>query len=145
MCPVVTSSTSIVTSECLIPLKLLSLKVHAAENKNILNWVTENELNMSHFFIKKSSDTRNFTEAGKVVAKNQAGRNTYSFNDLFPVDTIIYYWLKQVDQNESFTCSDIQKIKTGRYLQLLLAPQPCNRLYNFQPGNLKGPYCNQDL
>ena len=63
---------------------------------------------------------------GKVLATNNAGNaNTYSFKDIQSVNGTVFYKLKQVDRDEKFTYSPVQKITVaGIENNLTVWPNP---------------------
>jgi hypothetical protein len=77
-----------------LPLDLLDFSGFSLENdknalvkheategaKNVLNWQTANETNVSHFTIERSFDGKTFEEIGNVTAKNRAA--DYEFTDV---------------------------------------------------------------
>lgn len=90
-----------------VPVQLVSF---TAQNKTIsvlLNWKTENELNLSGFEVQRSEDGIHFSGIGRVAAYNTPGTHQYNLTDGLPLKGISYYRLKQVDLNGSFVYSNI--------------------------------------
>jgi hypothetical protein len=113
-------------SSGLLPLQLISFSGTTYKNDALLTWVTENELNSSHFDIDFSSDGIIFTKLATVIAKNSAGKNQYSFTHFSPQDNILYYRLKQVDADAKFNYSHTLKLTLNRPMQLVLYPNPAS-------------------
>jgi hypothetical protein len=80
-----------------LPIKLTSFYAVSNENVNVLNWVTETEVNNDLFILQKSYDAINFEE---VEVLNGAGNSVRSIKyeavDLAP-QKLTYYRLTQVD------------------------------------------------
>ena len=78
----------------------------------MLNWVTADEKDFSAFEIQKSTDARSFEKVGAVTAKltNGSHLNAYTFYDENASEPAIYYRLKMIDTDGSFTFSRIISI-----------------------------------
>ncbi len=82
----------------LLPLKFISYSVSipllgGARGGLITNtWQTTNEINVSHFNIQRSTNGKDFTTIGKVVAQNKI-TNEYTFLDSPPLEGlgVVYY------------------------------------------------------
>lgn len=96
----------------ILPVNFISFSVFKnEENQAELTWKTTNEINNNYFEVLRSIDGVNFSVVGKVLANNNAGNiNTYSFKDIQSANGTVFYKLKQVDKDEKFTFSNIQKI-----------------------------------
>ena len=138
-----------------LPLHLLSFSGKKLNSAIQLNWVTENEINTSHFEIERSTNAIAFTKNGIVAAFNSSGRNEYTFTDMQPLNGINYYRFKQTDKDGRFTYSAIIKIvNDASQLQFTLSPNPANNFINIiYPGtkeivnisiyNMQGRLINQ--
>jgi len=82
-------------------------------NSGLLTWVTEQEINSSHFEIERSDDAVKFETRGSVnSAGNSSSRLTYTYTD--PISAtfkIVYYRLKMVDLDGKYNYSKIIAIK----------------------------------
>jgi uncharacterized delta-60 repeat protein len=111
----------------LLPLHLLSFSGKKVNSTIQLNWITENEINTSHFEIERSANAIAFTKTGIVASFNSSGRNDYTFIDIQALNGINYYRLKQTDKDGGFTYSAIIKIvNDANQLQFTLSPNPAN-------------------
>jgi hypothetical protein len=85
-----------------------------ADNTALLKWETTNEINTSEFIVERSLDGHSFQPIGTVVAVGNSGTNNkYSFIDYNASrqsSSVIYYHLKMVDKDGSYTFSDIVTI-----------------------------------
>jgi len=93
-----------------LPLRLISFNAMPQnDNTTSLYWNTSNELNTRHFVIERSSDGSAFTSIASVFAQGRANNNYNSSVD-DPTTGIVFYRLKIVDNNGSFTYSPVIKI-----------------------------------
>jgi hypothetical protein len=97
-----------------------------------LNWATSMEKNVSHFSIEKSTDGRNYSEAGIVFAAgNSSNLIKYSFTDN-NIDasnaTVIYYRLRSIDYDGSSELSQVRSIRLSKEnakgVSILAYPNP---------------------
>lgn len=96
------------SSDETLPIVLTSFISLEKEGFIQLNWATASEENSSYFEVQSSSDGKSF----KMIGRKEAAGNSniiinYSFNDISPIEGIIYYRLKQVDYDGKFTYSNI--------------------------------------
>jgi hypothetical protein len=93
---------------------LLTFKGSLQNSTTLLEWKTANEINTSNFAVERSTDGRNFQQIGTVTAIGNAGiTNKYSYTDydvMRQSSSIVYYRLKIVDIDGSYTYSDIVTI-----------------------------------
>lgn len=111
------------------PLHLISFSAKADGTNAVLNWVTDNEVNTSHFSIEKSVDGVVYVEIGVVNAKgNTTTQSNYSFVDTKPTafNKPVYYRLKMVDNDGSAKYSNIVSItlKNTKPFDLSVYPNP---------------------
>ncbi|HUR64771.1 MAG TPA: PKD domain-containing protein [Chitinophagaceae bacterium] len=111
-----------------LPLLLTSFKAYKQNADVMLKWNTENEQNSSHFIIERSSDGMNFQPIGTVHARNLS-QDQYTYPDLvsrLPVRPTgyLYYRLKMVDNDNSFTYSPIARISLSTNNLITVGPNP---------------------
>ncbi len=109
-----------------LPLTLLNFTATQQTNSIVTNWQTTNEVNVSHFTVQRSTNGSNFTDLGNVTA---TGGGNYSYNDdLSTINTqppTIYYRLKMVDKDGSFTYSKVVSVSlTTHYSSFNIYPNP---------------------
>jgi len=100
-----------------LPVKLTSFTATLNSNKVDLKWITESEINTSHFVVERSTDGTNFSEAGIVFAYGTATDKTnYSFPDNISNITapVIYYRLKSVDNDGKSQYSETRIIRLSK-------------------------------
>jgi Family of unknown function (DUF5689)/Secretion system C-terminal sorting domain len=92
-----------------IPVELLSFTGQWIDKQTVkLNWVTSSELNADYFGIERSVNGKDFKAINKIkAAGNSVQQNDYVFNDDLAnnQEKILYYRLKQVDENGDFKYS----------------------------------------
>ncbi|MEP7254606.1 MAG: PQQ-dependent sugar dehydrogenase [Ferruginibacter sp.] len=97
----------ITTNTIYVPLKLLQFTGKAFTGYNDLKWKTTNEQNMSHYEIEFSSDGIKYNNAGRINAINSTVENNYSFQHPMNFFTKLFYRLKSVDKDGSYTYSNV--------------------------------------
>jgi hypothetical protein len=106
--------TGIYVDPSIIPVELESFTATANDKKINLNWVTATELNNSGFEIEKSTDNLIWNKIGFINGKGTTTEKSYySFDDNNPTNGKLYYRLKQIDYDGTFTYSSIVAINFG--------------------------------
>lgn len=93
-----------------LPLDLLTFKGSLQNNATQLEWETTNEKGTALFSVERSIDGHDFQQIGTVAAKDNSVKNKYSFWDYDAThqsSSLLYYRLKMIDKDGSFTYSDI--------------------------------------
>ncbi len=90
-----------------VPLKLISFSGERKAGVTYLNWTTVDEQNVDRFEIQRSNNGTDFITIGNVAARNLSSIQTYSFNDPFALDGIVYYRLRLVDVDAKFSYSQV--------------------------------------
>ena len=107
-----------------LPVTLKSFAVSLQNNKPLLAWVTTNEVNMNKYVIERSTDAKNFTAVTSIAAKNKAGENSYSYTDISSLNGTVWYRIKMVDNDGSYTYSNAQPVSVKGILQLIIKGNP---------------------
>jgi hypothetical protein len=114
-----------------LPLKLLNFTAALNKNEVNLEWTTASEMNVSHFEVEKSTDGKNFNEAGKVLAHgNTTVKMNYSFTDISDntQSDIVYYRLRSVDIDGKAEYSETRIIRLNKLprnnITVLTYPNP---------------------
>lgn len=111
-----------------LPLLLTSFRAWKQQSDAVLRWTTENEQHVSHFVVERSLDGVQFTEAGRVNARNQP-TDQYQFTDyvsrmpLRPTGNL-YYRIRMTDQDGSYTYSAVALVPFGKDIRLSFGPNP---------------------
>jgi hypothetical protein len=98
-----------------LPSTLVNWKAALIKNKVQLNWSTTIERNADYYIIEKSTDGKNFTEAGRVDAGiNSENRKDYSFTENAGINEgIVYYRLKSADLDGKRRFSDVIAVRVA--------------------------------
>ena len=112
-----------------LPVKLLSFTGNSTPKGNVLNWTTASEENNQFFCIQRSNNGNQFSPIGVV---NGHGTSTnlqnYSYTDSSLSINVVYYRLKQTDNDGKYTYSPIIRIvSANRDIQeVIIYPNPSN-------------------
>jgi hypothetical protein len=129
-CPFVKSKLVTVDENCILPIYLSSFTGENEGNTNHLYWVTEQEINSSHFEIERSNNAIDFYYIGRANANET---NPYEFIDEVPLVGDNYYRLKMIDLDGSYSYSKIINIKTElNKLNFMLFPNPINDILTYR-------------
>lgn len=98
-------------SNAILPTKITDFSVLNKENTNILNWKSENEINVKQFNIQHSINGKDFETVGTVAANKQVN---YSYKHYgFINSTNHYYRLQIIDKDGSIAYSNILKLQAS--------------------------------
>jgi hypothetical protein len=101
-----------ICSPIILPINLLFFKGYCNNQKNVLEWMTDSEVNNSYFTIEKSTDGQSWYIVGTVDgAGNSLATIHYSLIDTTHNETTTYYRLKQTDINGNYQYKDIISVK----------------------------------
>ena len=90
--------------------------VKKVKDKIVLNWITGNEKNLSHFTVERSFDGLNFSDAGIVFTNDNVDiMEQYSFKDVLRSNSkgVVYYRLKLAGSNGQIEYSVVRKVRIG--------------------------------
>jgi hypothetical protein len=93
-----------------LPVQLTNFTATANDNHVLLSWTTASELNNKGFEVERSSDGNKFEYVGFVKGKGTTQRtNSYNLTDkdAFNRSNLLYYRLKQIDFDGSYSYSNI--------------------------------------
>ncbi len=106
-----------------LPVRWISFEGRLNEQKQaILTWKAE-ETNLSHYEMERSSNAMNFHISGTIKAGG-AGSRQYRFADPAPVTGTVYYRIRQIDTDGSFSYSKIISLTSAGLNKLLAYPNP---------------------
>ncbi len=98
---------TITVESTVLPVTLVSLSGQLQQNKTLLHWTAQNEINFSRYEVERSTDATQFSSIGQVNAQGSISTVNYNFTDnVLPKTSIIYYRLKMIDQDGSFRYSN---------------------------------------
>lgn len=109
-----------------LPVTFSTVKASQKNSGVQVEWVTATEINVSRYSIEKSTDGRNFKEAGTVTAKGYSTAATsYSWFDAAPATGVNYYRVKSVDLDGSVKYTGVMRVVTGKgSAGINIAPNP---------------------
>jgi hypothetical protein len=110
-----------------LPVKLVSFDAQKNNTAALLQWTTANEINFDRFEIESCANGINkFITTGTVMANNSV---KYFFTDVnaFAKSTLVYYRLKLIDKNGSFSYSNIVAVNFNDKLPVIIRPAVVKR------------------
>lgn len=123
----------------ILPTKITSFTISSKENANLLNWTSENEINVLQFNIQYSTNGKDFETVGTVAANKQVN---YSYSHSgFANATNHYYRLQIIDKDGSIAYSNIMKLQVSKKTNnLKIEAYP-----NITKGNVTGIISNDKV
>lgn len=98
-------------------MKLTAIVATKVKNDVQVGWSAATEINSSSFDIERSVDGANFIKAGTALSNNNINGSAYSFTDLYAALLLnsgtLYYRLKMIDMDGSFSYSPVVIVKLG--------------------------------
>lgn len=108
-----------------LPVSLLSFAAEAAGTTHLIKWVTTSEVNTKMFEVQRSTNGRDFVAAGNSIASKGVGSGAaYSFTVAQTWQGNNFYRLKMVDNDGSFTYSNIVLLTNMTAIQVSVYPNP---------------------
>ena len=94
-----------------VPVTITNYELRVTNEKQVVNsWVATNEINVSHYNIQRSTNSKDFETVGTIKAIG-SGANSYSFTDMaptpYPLNGVVYYRLQMVGKDGSLSFSKI--------------------------------------
>jgi hypothetical protein len=116
------------TVATVLPVKLLSFDAVSLDKSVLLNWKTSDEVNHNHFEVERSIDGNTFSKTAIVLdgIANGTTKN-YELKDdvsLLQDKAVLYYRLKQVSKDGSFTYSNILVVRFTSVSNVLMQVSP---------------------
>lgn len=113
-------------SQFVVPVEYLqTLRAEAHKQGVLLTWISETELNASHYTLEKSRQGEDFSELVKIQAE---GAGLYRFIDTDVLPGLNYYRLKQFDRDGTFSLSAIVPFTEKETIKIF--PNPTFDLIN---------------
>jgi len=112
-----------------LPIKFLSFNAKNINDNGVLNWAVANENAQTKLYqLERSNDGRNFSTIASINPKYNGSNNTYDYTDFnlksIKSEGVIFYRVKEIDQDNKFVYSYIQPVKLNNKLALYLSPNP---------------------
>lgn len=109
----------------LLPVELLDFVGLRKNNSVELKWITSSELNNKGFEIQRSTDGLNWKAIDFIQGNGDSKKATYyHYSDKTVVNEKNYYRLKQVDETETYTFSEIIEISSDKDSEMVVYPNP---------------------
>jgi hypothetical protein len=130
---------NLTTAGTILPISLMNFSAALQDTKAFLTWQTASEINSDYFNVQRSTDGLNFSTIGKIAAaKNSISVNAYNYVDAFNENqqqtNNLYYRLQEIDQDGSFTYSDVRTINLPQKNSIVYPNPATNTLF------LRWPY-----
>jgi hypothetical protein len=106
--------------EGVLPVKLTSFNAAIINKKTVLNWMVENEVNLKQYEIEFSNNGVDFSNVGVLKAINTS---SYSF-EFSNLNERQYYRLKMIDNDGTFSYSNIVSLFKKGIVELAVYPNP---------------------
>lgn len=114
-----------------LPVELLSFSAEYAGEAHLLQWSTAAEINTMQFEVQRSADARNFHALGTVEPAGSASSgDNYRFRVNEPLNGNNFYRLKIVDNDGSFSFSNIVLLNNSGNVKFSLYPNPTADILN---------------
>ena len=113
------------STDASLPVKLQSFEANQSENKAHLNWQTAGEYNTSHFEVQRSTNALQFETIGRIQAAGNSSQQqayTYTDEDFPQMEGNVYYRLRMVDSDSTFSISRIEVV--ARIPEIKIYPNP---------------------
>jgi hypothetical protein len=110
-----------------LPVTLVRFGAGLEQNQVLLNWATSFETMHDYFDVESAYDAQTFRKAGRVRApfRVASGISEYQFTDTpAPPADVMYYRLKQVDVDGSYTYSRIVNVQMPEVVTVTVSPNP---------------------
>lgn len=108
---------------------LVEFEGQKVNGESLLQWKTENELDIESYVVDRSTDGITFETLGEVASQGNLEQANYSFTDAFPNKGVNYYRLTQKSLNGKEIYSKIISLDYGWTEEptLVFAPNPANK------------------
>ncbi|RTQ50822.1 T9SS type A sorting domain-containing protein [Hymenobacter gummosus] len=110
-----------------LPITLTRFDAKPAGLDAQLSWATAQEINNEYFAVERSADGVRFEPVGRVQgAGNSSVARQYGFTDKAAarLGRTVYYRLRQVDTDGTFSYSAVQPVRFGDVAEAVLYPNP---------------------
>ena len=107
-----------------LPVELSSFTAQAEGRTAHLAWTTASEKNSARFDVERSLNGEDFAKIGEVAAGSSSTTRTYAYRDAAAPAGRLYYRLRQVDADGTFSYSPVRTVALAAVGALSLAPNP---------------------
>lgn len=115
----------------LLPVNLVYFTGKLQADKVVLNWEVENEVNFKEYIVERSNNGTYFTAIGSVAA---TGSKAYTYSDDANTNkgSRVYYRLKKVDKDGTYTYSDVFSLHIPLNVKFSVYPNPASDIIQLQ-------------
>ncbi len=106
-----------------LPVTVTMFNGFIANNAVTLQWQVQNEINFKTYEIEYGSDGINFSTVAAITATQQVN---YQFTQALPNQPKLYYRLKLIDTDGTYSYSKVVAINNNHLLRASLYPNPAN-------------------
>jgi hypothetical protein len=123
---IVLNNNRVIAVENPLPVVLTKFTVTKGEhNTAALNWSTGSETNSLSFEVERSATGKNWGTVAIVEAKGQSTQTIpYHYTDITPRNGANVYRLKMIDQDKSFTYSNLVSLEFITTVKTVIYPNP---------------------
>ena len=116
-----------------LPVELTEFTGKPVNKTSLLKWTSVSEINLNIYELQKSSDGINFSTIAIAFTKG-GQKNDYDYTDNHPYDDLNFYRLKMIDDDRTFSYSNIVTIRFGdvKNVNIVIAPNPVKTNINLQ-------------
>ena len=124
-----TNTTNVVFTKTL-PVKWGDVKAFRKFKTQQVEWITEEEANVSHFVVERSLNGRDWlTVLAHRNATNGSLQQAYTFIDIDYIPSVVYYRVKEVDKDGKFNYSAVFLLEADPGFNRIIAyPSPADKL-----------------
>lgn len=118
-----------------LPIVLRQFSGIQQQQQNILSWISDREENFSHYELERSANGHSFQTIGtQKGSANTTLQKRYQFIDKQLTGNTLYYRLKMVDLDGSFSYSSVVQIKQQASAKrgIQVYPNPASHTLNIQ-------------
>jgi endonuclease I len=117
-----------------LPVNIVFFSGKLQNNKVLLNWEAENEINFNRYDVERSVNGTNYLLIGSIKS---AGIKNYSYTDV--ADNIkgrrVYYRLKKIDNDGNFSYSEVFTLQIPLNIKFTVYPNPAQGFVSLQVNN----------
>lgn len=117
-----------------LPVELISFEGKVNDGGSAaLSWITVSETAFSHFELERSQDNRHFDRVASISAKGtNTGNTSYHYQDHNLIADIVYYRLKMVDRDGTYTYSRKISLQSDGTASVHFYPNPVQNLLTLE-------------
>lgn len=119
----------------ILPIRKIDWDLKAVNKTVVINWATENDIEVEEYAIEKSISGLNFVQAGIEKSNQTTGTDAYHFTDANPYRGWNYYRIRMKDKNGSSAYTTVKKLQFAQQAIVKLSPVPVANILSIQLGS----------